>query len=94
MPRSGRGGLEGPVSPNARKISGLIEALEVLCGILTRHVTTDRNDAERDVVYGLINVSRAMDTTRNSSSRAVVSAEVTINVRIVCEEESRDLSGK
>ena len=52
-------------------------------------LATARNDGERKVIYGLINVLHAIDTTRNSSSRAVVSAEVTMKIRIVCEEESR-----
>ena len=57
-------------------------------------LATARNDGEREVIYGLINVLHAIDTTRNSSSRAEVSRGMTIPLRIVCEEESRDLPEK
>ena len=60
--------LKSPVFPNPRKISRLIKALAILGCTVIKNAATARNDGEREVIYGLINVLHVIDTTRNSSA--------------------------
>ena len=80
--------VKSPVFPSARKISRLFVAVAILNCRVIWHGHIARNDEERAASIAGTG-HRKNDAVAKTSSRAEVNAVVTVNVRIVCEEESR-----
>ena len=85
---------ESPAFPSTRKISRLIGAVAILDSSVMPHPSTARNDRGAGRVVSLEHRNRNGDGIPPSSFRAVVRAGMKIAVKIVCEKESRNLSGK
>ena len=83
-----------PSQALTRKISRLIGAVAILDSSVMPHAATARNDRGAGKVVSLEHRNRNGDAIPPSSFRAEVSVGMKMIVRIVCEKESRNLSGK